>query len=270
MIFFVHIGKAAGSTMNRYFVDNFPPGFGHCEAFIHDPAQLRERIGKAAWMSGHVPLPVARRRLAPLGLDVRYFTCVRRPAAQVRSHYNWLAEIFHKGSAFYEAHPAQIKVISEAVRRTVADPSPAAVARDLRQHAGLFLNHQSRYFFGGDLAPLLEALDAGTPFAAIPQVQAGIAGFEAIGESGAVAALFGHIKDGSRRFGGGRVKENASRYHFDPGLFETEEVQATLRAHNRLDELLYAHLTARMTGGLLVNRPAAGHPAAAAAPGSHG
>jgi hypothetical protein len=269
MIFFVHIGKTAGSTMNRHLAEHYPLGFGHCESFIHDPAQLRVRILGAAWMSGHVPLPLARRRLAPFGREVRYFTCVRRPAAQVRSHYNWLVEIFHKGPEFYAAHPLQIKVISEQVRETVANPSPAAVASDLRAHAGLFLNHQSRYFFGGDLAPLLAVLDAGTPFAAIPEVAAGIAGFEAIGDSGAVAALFGQILGRPPR-GGVRVKENASRYHFDPELFESEEVRATLAVHNRLDELLYAHLTARMTGGLLVNRPAAGHPAAAAAPGSHG
>jgi hypothetical protein len=272
MIFFVHVGKTAGSTLNRYLADS-ARGFAHCEAFIHDPAALPARLAEATWLSGHVSLPVARRRLAPVLSSIpggiRYYTCVRRPAAQVRSHYNWLVEIFHKGPKFYDAHPAQIRMISEAVRATVAAPSPTAVAADLRRFAGLFLNCQSRYFFGPDLAALPKAEDA-DGFAALPAVRATVAAFDAIGESDAVETLANHILGTSRYSAANRRQENASRYHFDPALFESDEVQETLRLHNRVDALLYADLVRRMTDGLLVNRARPPLPAPAAEGELHG
>ena len=275
MIFFVHIGKTAGSTMNRYFVENYRVGYGHCEAFIHDPVELAERITVADWMSGHVALPVARARLAPHvaagrvpgGEGVRYYTCIRRPAAQVRSHYNWLVEIFHKGPDFYGRHPAQVKAISEQVRATVANPTAAGIAGDLRQFSGLFLNNQSRYVFGSNLQPLQQALGEGVRFGAIPAVAETVGIFDAIGESGAIETLFRHIHGNAPVASGERKRENESRYHFDPALFESDEVTETLRLHNRIDQLLYGYLTARMTDGLLVNR--ADLPAAAEG-GLHG
>ena len=253
MIFFVHVGKTAGSTMNKYLASNYPLGFGHCEAFIKDDAVLADRLPRASWMSGHVTLPVALQRLEPLRSDIQWFTCVRQPEAQVRSHYNWLVEIFHKQKGFYEAHPAQIRTISEAVRETVAAPRAAAIARDLRRFSGLFLNNQSRYFFGHDLATLQAAADADA-FAALPAVRETVEIFDAIGKSDAIEALANHILGEPRYSAVNGRKENASRYHFDPALFNSDEVQETLRLHNRVDELLYAHLAQRMTGGLLVNR----------------
>ncbi|HET9070179.1 MAG TPA: hypothetical protein VFN28_16180 [Amaricoccus sp.] len=269
MIFFVHIGKTAGSTMNRYLAEAYRLGYGHCEAFIHQDGPLAERLAVADWMSGHVALPVARARLEPRRAGVRYFTCVRRPAAQVRSHYNWLVEIFHKGPEFYGNHPAPVRAISERVRATVANPTPAAIARDLRQFAGLFLDNQSRYLFGRDLAPVEAALAGGARFGAIPAVAEALGRFEAIGESGAIEALARHVI-GPAAFApeAGGKRENASRYHFDPALFEAEEVTETLRLHNRIDALLHAHLVARMTDGLLVAPGrAASAPAAAEAAG---
>jgi hypothetical protein len=254
MIFFVHIGKTAGSTMNRYLAENYPLGFQHCEAFFNDPAALRDRAAQADWMSGHITLPVALERLSPLRSDVRYYTCVRRPKQQVRSHYNWLVEIFCKGEKFYGAHPPPIKAISEQIRRTVSNPSPARIAQDLRKFSGLFLNHQNRYFFAGDITECERAVAAGVPFDEIPLVRKTVASFDAIGESDSIEALFNHLHGAAVYSRANRMEENASRYHFDPELFEAEEIQATLRAHNHLDELLYGHLTARMTDGLLVNR----------------
>jgi len=261
MIFFVHVAKTAGSTMNRYLAENCGDGVDHCERFIDDPAALGGVAARVEWMSGHVTLPAARAALAPLPRSVRYVTCVRRPAAQIRSHYNWLAEIFYKSATFYEAHPPIIKAISEQVRQTIANPSPAAVARDLRQHAGLFLNSQSRYFFGARIDPSLLAVRDAEVFAALPTVRETVDTFDAIGDSGSIEALFNHVHGSARYSAGNRQKVNVSQYHFDPALFDSEEVAETLRLHSRLDDLLYGYLTERMAGGLLVNRPS---PAAAA------
>jgi hypothetical protein len=254
MIFFVHVAKTAGSTMNRYLAENHPSGVDHCERYLGDRAALADVVRKSDWMSGHVTLPAAIDALAPLRSDIRYFTCIRRPAAQVRSHYNWLVEIHRKGAQFYEAHPRIIKDISEQVRRTVANPTPAGVARDLRAFAGLFLNSQSRYFFGAEMPPPLQRAEDAEAFAALPVVASTVAAFDAIAESGSIEALFNHIHGSPRYSAANRQRVNVSRYHFDPGLFESEEVTETLRLHNRIDNLLYDHLAARMVGNLLVNR----------------
>lgn len=253
MIFFVHIAKTAGSTMNRYLAENYRDGIDHCERYIADPT-LGSRAARVDWMSGHVTLPAARAAFAPLQLDVRYVTCIRQPAAQIRSHYNWLAEIFYKSPAFYEAHPPVIKAISEQVRRTIANPTPAAVARDLRQHAGLFLNSQSRYFFGARIDPSLLAVRDADVFAALPTVREMVDTFDAIGDSGSIEALFNHVYGSERYSAGNRQRVNVSQYRFDPALFDSEEVAETIHLHSRLDDLLYGYLTGRMAGGLLVNR----------------
>ena len=254
MIFFVHVAKTAGSTMNRYLAENYPRGVDHCERYLGDRAALADIVRKADWMSGHVTLPAAMDAFAPLRSDIRYFTCIRKPVSQVRSHYNWLVEIYHKGAQFYEAHPRIIKDISEQVRRTVASPSPAGIARDLREFAGLFLNSQSRYFFGAEMPPPLQRAQDAEAFAALPVVGRTVAAFDAIAESGSIEALFNHIHDSARYSAGNRQRVNVSRYHFDPSLFDSEEVTETLRLHNRIDNLLYGHLTARMVDNLLINR----------------
>ena len=270
MIFFIHVGKTAGSTMNNYLASNYPLGFDHCEAFINDDAVLADRLRRANWMSGHVTLPATLQRLAPLRSDIRWFTCVREPEAQVRSHYNWLIEIFHKGRRFYDGHPQLVKDISEQIRQTAANPTPAGVARDLRTSAGLFLNYQSRFFFGNDLKRLKAAAAAGTPLGDMPAVVRSTEKFDAIADSAAIERLFNHIHGADVYTPDNRLKVNTSTYRIDPELFKSDEVRETLRQHNLLDELLYAHLAKSMVDGLLVNRTRPAAMATAASDPRHG
>jgi hypothetical protein len=239
LIFFVHIGKAAGSTLNSQLQEHVGRGYPHCEHFIDNPDLWKQRVETADWLSGHVYLPKARMRLQGTGREVRYYTCIREPKAQIMSHYNWIAEIFHKGPHFYGNHPEPIKAISERVRATVADPSPEKVVRDLRDFGGLFLNNQSKYFVGHDLGGFESRLEASLP------------SFSAVCTSRSMQRLIGHLSGGDVAWDD--KFENASRYHFDKALFDSAAVERFIEENNDKDVLMYDSITRRMTDGLLLH-----------------
>jgi hypothetical protein len=239
LIFFVHIGKAAGSTLNSQLQEHVGRGYAHCEGFIDNLDLWKQRVETADWLSGHVHMPRARTRLQGLGREVRYYTCIREPKAQIMSHYNWIAEIFHKGPDFYGKHPERIRTISERVRATVIDPSPEKVVRDLRDFGGLFLNNQSKYFVGQDLRDFEARLEASLP------------SFSAVCTSRSMQRLIGHLAGADVAWAD--KFENASRYHFDKALFDSEAVATFIAENNDKDAFMYASITRRMTDGLLLH-----------------
>lgn len=238
MIFFVHIGKTAGSTLNRYLAQAIGPGHAHCEAFIHDDALWSQRVQSVKWLSGHIPLPTARSRLDGCGREVRYFTCIRDPKSQVMSHYNWLAEIFYRGPAFYNAHPEYIRKISERVQETLRNPTPARIVQDLDEFHGLFLNHQSRYFLGNDLGNF------------VPRLERSLGSFSGICTPASLPNLVALMA--GRTVEIEETVDNASRYHFDKQLFDADEVEDFLISRNAKDIHMHKRVTNHMKDGVLL------------------
>lgn len=107
LIFFVHVPKTGGSTVNSCLREYEKNGLAACEHIIHDDAKLAEAANTLSWMSGHVDLVTAHQRLRRVtSRPIRFFSCMRSPREQVRSNYNWLIEMFHREEKFYENHPA--------------------------------------------------------------------------------------------------------------------------------------------------------------------
>ncbi|MCT8997413.1 hypothetical protein [Chelativorans intermedius] len=223
LIFFVHVPKTAGSTVNDYLKEFLPNGCDHCEAIMGDEETFRRAANDMDWLSGHVDIATAKAQLSKLtDRPLRFFTCMRQPDQQVMSHYNWLIEIFHKGSIFYDNHPQVIKEISETIRAN--SNSVDQIIDNLSRFSGLFRNYQSRWILGRDFnwnsGNIHQRLDI----------------YEKIVDNS-------KINDLLSRMLGKQVevteRSNVSPYHFDIEHFQSPEMKRFLRRWNTLDDALY-------------------------------
>lgn len=227
LVLFVHVPKTAGSTVNHHLAQTGIPGASHVEHWIDTPAEVLRRTCGLGWVSGHVSLPGMQRLAALTRRPARFFTLIREPTAQVASHYNWLIEIFQRGTTFYNGHPPRIREISERIRSS-DNSDVCAVIENLQRHAGLFLNQQSRVVIGEDVADLSQA---------------------AIGErlsvyahaacDGGIAAL---VRAMTGRTPGPVAWVNRSTRHVDPGIFRSPAMQEFLACENALDRALHDRL----------------------------
>jgi len=174
---FMHIAKAAGSTVNAYLASHYAKGsfLLHLEsekAWRSDPASLQ----KYDLLSGHVGLHSLQRRL---GLSqYRLVTVVREPYAQLYSHLAWIRRLSDPGEELrLSRHPDYIKTFS----RKLADcdfSHPADLRRLIASlddaERQLVDNCQVRYFARVEAGA---RVDAGSLAAAL----AGVRQFDRIG-----------------------------------------------------------------------------------------
>lgn len=221
----VHVPKTAGSTINQALTTAFPKGKDHCEAFIDVPETLRAFTKQADWVSGHVNFSLMSARLSKATQrPVKYFTTVRNPTKQVISHYNWLIEIYHRGPRVYSAHPPHIRALSKKIRET-DNTDPEAIASVLRDHAGLFLNTQSRTILGTGFN-----WNGGRVMRRLSQ-------YEFIATERDIDQMI-ELMTGQKQEA--QTRKNVSRYHFDRKVFDHARLRNFLLRQNFLDWALYS------------------------------
>lgn len=224
LIFFVHVPKTAGSTINAHLAEALPDGQAHCEAIIDDPDALRAAADRKPWLSGHVNFRDAQDKIAAVtDRPVRYFTCMRDPTAQIISHYNWIIEIYHKGPEFYRSHPISIRELSQRIRES-DNTNPRVVIENLLIHPHLFLNMQARMIFG-----VRFAWGAGQFYQRLDEYEM------VVTESRIdrlIEAMTGRAPDTV-------LRENTSPYRFDPAVFAEPELVDFLRKNHTLDNVVY-------------------------------
>lgn len=144
-IFFMHIAKTAGSSVNEFFINHF----GRARAAMHieavsDPSTLAHH----QFISGHISLQRFERDYD----TARFYTAtvLRDPVHQLASHLNWVRHLSEPERAdFLKGHPPIVQEISARLREVdFADPS---AMRDFAQalrpaERSLFDNCQCRYF----------------------------------------------------------------------------------------------------------------------------
>lgn len=228
LIFFIHIPKTAGSTVNSYLTETLK-GRDHVEHFIADDAQFRAAAETLDWMSGHVLMTTAEQRLrAVTDRPVRFFTCLREPAKQVMSHYNWLIEIHRRGPEFYDKHPEWARKMSEKIRSSGYDYT--SIRANLIEFSGVFMNQQSKMVLGpdfnwnnGSLYDKLGKYEMISTGKSLPKMLSRM-----IGQEVAVTR-----------------SENQSAYPFDKNIFSRPDMLAMLRRRNNHDWMLY-HIVSGM------------------------
>ncbi len=224
LIVFVHVPKAGGSTVNTHLRQFSANGIDHCQRYLRDKARLARIVQNVDWISGHIGFPPFRTLLSRLtDRELRFFTCVRDPAEQVASHYNWLIRIRRKSLLGYLRHPADIRRVSRRLRGS-DNGDPAAVAANLAAHPALFFNVQTRYVFGGKPAQR-------------PRTMAqGLARYEAITTTEGIGALVAKMTGDAAP---AALRENASPYQVRADLFRDGPVRALLDRENARDTALF-------------------------------
>jgi hypothetical protein len=146
---FMHIAKAAGSTINTFFAEHYSPDRYaiHIESnptWQSSPEELKD----LDFLSGHISLHILEKKLALEG----YYkvTVIREPYAQLSSHLAWIKRLSMPGEEQrFRAHPAYIqKFASKLAAIDFANPADlkALTASLTELEARLIDNCQVRYF----------------------------------------------------------------------------------------------------------------------------
>lgn len=222
--FLIHVPKTAGSTVNRMLARHYKVGCDHAEAFFDDGAQFAAKANTSDWMSGHLPFPGVRRRLASVSWrPVFFYGMVREPTDQVASHYNWLLEIRHRSAEFFDSHSPRVRQISARLAESDND-DPRSVVANLRTFPEVFCNSQSRIVVASDTrwsAYMLPTL---------------LSDYTLIARTDQVRQLFTAVTGVAAP---DADRENQATYRVDPSVFRTPEVAEFLNRHNDKDELLW-------------------------------
>lgn len=150
-IFFIHVGKTAGSSFNFFLKKNFH-GEDHCERYLipgTNKFSNREHLQSLDYISGHLKLSVFQEN--EFSKD-EYFVLafLRDPISQLISHINWIIHIYDISRRVFKAHPENIQNMSIELRNSnLYDPN--IFIEKIIKFSGLFKNNQSRYFLNDDL-----------------------------------------------------------------------------------------------------------------------
>ncbi|QKX15826.1 sulfotransferase family 2 domain-containing protein [Microbulbifer sp. YPW1] len=144
-LFFMHIAKTAGSSVNEFFIEHF----GHERAAMHiESVSDLQSLAHHQFISGHIGLERFERDFER---DKFYTaTMLREPVRQLVSHLNWVRHLSEPERAdFLQGHPDIVREISARLQK-VDFSSPEAMSRfvsELRPaERPLFDNCQCRYF----------------------------------------------------------------------------------------------------------------------------
>ncbi len=151
-IVFIHVAKAAGSSVNKNFINMFgDKALHHCEAKMNNIAEVVENED-LQYIAGHVNFHAIKEKLG----SNFYFTFLRKPSTHLYSHLNWVRELGkYYNKTRYDNHPPLIRKIAD--RLIKYDLTKANELKDYLDTAsyremGLYDNCQIRYFIKNEVS----------------------------------------------------------------------------------------------------------------------
>ena len=104
-IFFIHIPKTGGSSVNKVLAESGLKGRSHCQAAIRQGSG--RDLMDSDYLSAHIPIGALERSVAVNLSEWRLYSAVRNPIEQLRSHINWQYQVYYKGPTFFYGHPRE-------------------------------------------------------------------------------------------------------------------------------------------------------------------
>jgi hypothetical protein len=155
-IFFMHIGKTAGSYVNDMFIRSLGAAncAEHCELFLHDPALFRQAIADKVFVSGHIYYHDWVRLVGEADRDFLKITFLRDPLEHIMSHLRFVEHFSRPElkAAYNSMLNAEMRGVVDLLAE-VDFASSEAVIQILEtlppKGVELFDNCQSRYFLAG-------------------------------------------------------------------------------------------------------------------------
>lgn len=148
-ILFMHIAKAAGSTVNVFFANHY----SETQYAIHLESNEKwqtnpDELKSLSFLSGHISLPVLGKKL---NLEDYYkVTVIREPYAQLCSHLAWIKRLAMPGEEKrFKQHPEYIQVLARklaATEFTALEKLKTLLGSLTEREAKLIENCQTRYF----------------------------------------------------------------------------------------------------------------------------
>ena len=226
LLAFIHVPKAAGSTVNAVLDLCSPRGLSHCEGILLTDAFL-DHASDCDWLSGHIGRDVFAAKLIWRNRPVEYFASAREPIAQLLSSLNWHFEISHRGTELFLAHSIAAQRNIAEIQATDFCQSSAIMAL-LLKHDSL-LNCQARFILGEDFASIADS-----------EITRRLNSYCYIATEQTLPGLYQAFGFAETPRDTNELRENAaSKYHFDTTIFNTCELRAFLAYHHRHDIALY-------------------------------
>lgn len=231
-LFFMHIAKTAGSSVNALAMRNYPPErcVTHVESYHlrpgSDVGELRDKL----FVSGHVTLAVALGRRY-VSKQFRTFTLLREPLAHLRSHLSWVKRLaLPEHARECAAHPAYIQHMARRLNELSLEEFLASMG-ELENN--LFDNAQTRYLTNA----FSRELDDGCLDAAL----AALRGFDLVGVN---EAFTDSMRVLARFMGwdepGAIPRENVASRKWSWAELGIDPGHPALARLTRLDAVLYA------------------------------
>jgi hypothetical protein len=155
-IFFMHIGKTAGSYVNDMFIRSLGAAncAEHCELFLHDPALFRRAIADKVFVSGHIYYHDWVRLVGEADRDFLKITFLRDPLEHIISHLRFVEHFSRPElkAAYDSMLNAEVRGVVDLLAQVDFACSEAVIQMlDTLPPKGveLFDNCQSRYFLAG-------------------------------------------------------------------------------------------------------------------------
>lgn len=255
LLFFMHIGKTAGSYLNQCFVKAF--GSDHILEFCQDfigatyNTPIIEQFRGMAVVSGHLYLADWTEFSRIHGLEARLATVVRSPLHQIASAMRYLDGFNYPSlhAARDIMHPLVREVVLSLAKVDFTDAGSIDAFLTALNPVGLHLfdNNQSRFFVckeRGDTHGFIGRQEPVT-LAAVPRLIDAVARFDLVGITERLPETLGFMSELVRRPIlplDARINESISPRTID---LEDEWIQRVLRKRIIVDDWLYRHAADR-------------------------
>ncbi|MDG9980345.1 sulfotransferase family 2 domain-containing protein [Ectopseudomonas oleovorans] len=175
-VLFVHIAKAAGSSVNKIFLDAF--GYEACAVHLESNQEWRVASGievlakEKNYLSGHI---IYREFMDKLNLGEYFvFTFLRNPIAHVVSHLAWIKKLAEPNEIErFKQHPEYIQSLAMKIDKVNFDDALDVLrfVEDLSaQERNLLDNPQVRYLRQSNIGGLVGAADVDSSLKTLAEI----------------------------------------------------------------------------------------------------